>query len=240
MGSKLVKAEPLYLQAYDQLKKDILGGNLKPGERLTDQQLAEWLGISRTPVREAVRILCREGLLLSDSGVVKVYQPTLKDITEVYLLRASVESLAASIIAVRENKKEIVEVLEGLIEKSIVASENDELKTVQDLNREFHTCLIDSCNLEILKEIYEPLDAKMKIFRTVTLKKSLHRKISIEEHKQLTDYILKGDVLSCKCIVNRHILSAGKRAIKVFAEMEGLENNQLINETNKYIEALLE
>lgn len=240
MGSKLVRPEPLYLQAYNQLKKDILCGNLKPGARLTDQQLAEWLGISRTPVREAVRILCKEGLLLSESGNVTVYQPTLEDISQVYLLRASVESMAASIIAVKDNRQHIVKALNSLIEKSIDASEKDDLKVVQDINREFHTCLIEMCGLEILQEIYEPLDAKMKVFRIVTLKESLHRKISIEEHKQLTEHILRGDVLACKNIVNRHILSAGQRAIKIFAEMEGLANSELINEINKYIAACLD
>jgi DNA-binding GntR family transcriptional regulator len=240
VGSKILKAEPLYLQAYNQLKNDIVEGNLKSGERLTDQQLAEWLGISRTPVREAARILCREGLLISENGVVTVYKPTLEDISQVYLLRASVESLATSVIAIKENKKEIVKILENITEKSIDASGSNDYKNVQELNRQFHNSIIEASKLEILKEIYEPLDAKMKIFRSVTLKKNLHRKISIEEHKQLIKYILEGDVLSCKAIAEKHILTAGKRAIKVFAEMEGFENSSYINQIIKYIDAHLE
>jgi len=239
MTGKIIKAEPLYLQAYYQLKNDITDGKLKPGERLTDQQLAEWLGISRTPVREAARILCREGLLLSESGVVTVYKPTLEDISQVYILRASAESLASSIIAIRDNKVEIVNKLGKIIDKSIGASQKNNIRLVQEFNSEFHTSLIRFSGLDILIQIYEPLDVKMKIFRSFSLKKVLHRTISIEEHKQLLGYIIKGDILSCKSLVERHILSAGKRAIHEYAKMEGLDDSNFILETNRYIDAIL-
>ncbi|MFZ7103099.1 MAG: GntR family transcriptional regulator [Peptococcaceae bacterium] len=240
MSGKLIKAEPLYLQAYYQLKDDITEGNLKPGQRLTDQQLAEWLGISRTPVREAARILCSEGLLKSDSGVVTVYKPSLEDIYQVYFIRASSESLAASVIAIKENKKEIADNLEKIIARSVTAFQENDIRLIQELNREFHNSLINFSGLDILKQIYEPLDVKMKIFRSFSLKKDYHRTISIKEHQELTEYIIKGDVVPCKFIIERHILTAGKRAMQEYAKMEGLDNSDVIVQTNKYIDAILE
>ncbi|MEL7567323.1 MAG: GntR family transcriptional regulator [Dehalobacterium sp.] len=238
MAIKL-KNEPLYLQAYYQLKNDITEGNLKPGERLTDQQLAEWLGISRTPVREAARILCSEGLLISENGVVTVYKPSLEDICQVYFIRASAESLAASIIAIKDNKNEIVSHLEKIIDKSISASEENNIRVIQDLNREFHSSLINYSGLDILKQIYEPLDIKMKVFRSFSLKKDFHREISLKEHKELIEYIVKGDVVSCKFILERHILTAGKRAMQEYAKMENSGNSNFIAQTDKYINAIL-
>ena len=239
MTGKLIKAEPLYLQAYYQLKDDITEGDLKPGERLTDQQLAEWLGISRTPVREAARILCSEGLLKSENGIVTVYKPSLEDICQVYFIRASAESLAASFVAIKDNKNEIVSKIEKIIDKSVKASKENEVRIIQELNREFHTSLINFSGLDILKQIYEPLDVKMKIFRSFSLKKDYNRTISIKEHSELLEYIIKGDVLSCKLVLESHILTAGKRAMQEYAKLEGLDNSDFIVQTDKYIEAIL-
>ena len=240
MESKIIRAEPLYLQAYNQLKKDIIEGNLKSGQRLTDQQLAEWLGISRTPVREAARILCREGLLVNDNGIVYVYTPTLEDIAQVYVLRASLESTAASIVAVKVNKNKITNKLEDIIRNSITASVNNDHVALQKLNREFHKHIIYFSEMHILEEFYEPLDTKMAIFRTRTLKETLSRRISIEEHENLLHFITKGDVLSCKRVAEKHILSAGKRAIEVYVEQEGLTISNDLLKTLHYIDFCLE
>ncbi|QNB47187.1 FCD domain-containing protein [Thermanaerosceptrum fracticalcis] len=240
MESKIIRAEPLYLQAYNQLKKDITEGNLKSGQRLTDQQLAEWLGISRTPVREAARILCREGLLLYDNGSVSVYTPTLEDIAQVYVLRASLESTAASIVAVKVNKNTITNKLEEIIKDSITASSKNDYVALQKLNREFHRLIIYSSEMQILGEFYEPLDTKMAIFRSRTLKENLPRRISIEEHESLLNFIIKGDVLSCKRAAEKHILSAGKRAIEVYVEQEGLKISNDLLKTLNYIDFCLE
>lgn len=237
MAVKL-KNEPLYLQAYGQLKNDITEGNLKPGQRLTDQQLADWLGISRTPVREAARILSSQGLLICENGVVRVYKPSLEDIFQVYLIRASTESLAASILAIKDNKNDIVTHLETIIEKSVSAS-NDNNRLIQDANKEFHSALIDFSGLDILKQIYEPLNVKMEVYRSFSLKKDCHREISIREHKELIDYIIKGDIVSCKFILERHILTAGKRAMEEYAKIEDLGSDDFIIKTSIYIDTLL-
>jgi DNA-binding GntR family transcriptional regulator len=239
MAGKLVKSEPLYLQAYFQLKNDITEGNLKPGRRLTDQQLAEWLGISRTPVREAARMLCSEGLLISENGVVTVYKPSLEDIHQVYFIRASCESLAASIVAIKENKAEIVSHLEEIIDKSFKASNKNNIKLIQELNRDFHSSLINFSGLDLLKQIYEPLDVKMKIFRSFSLKKDYHRTISIKEHRELLEYINDGDAVSSKIILERHILTAAKRLMQEYAKMENIDDFGLIAQVEKNIDAIV-
>lgn len=239
MADKLQKLDPLYIQAYHQLKNDLTNGTLKPGERLTDQQLADLLGISRTPVREAVRILCREGLLMCGGGGVTVYKPTIKDVCEVFLLRSSMESLAVSTIALNSNRKEIVTSnLQPIVQQSNTASENKDFTSLQQLNTDFHRALIDFSGLEVLKEAYAPLDSKMKIFRffPFSLKKDLHRKISIKEHAFILDTILEGNVLTCKLYVKKHVLSAAKRVIAEFLLIEGAESSEITEATINYID----
>lgn len=240
MSSKIIKPEPLYIQAYNQLKEDIIDGKLAPGKRLTDQQLAEWLGISRTPVREATRMLCKEGLLFNENGVITVYKPTLEDIIQVYLLRASIESLAAANIAVMENKNQIVKILNDIVEKSTEAFNKEDLKMVQTLNTVFHNSLIKYSNLVVLEEAYLSIDAKMKMFRSISLKNLYNRKISIEEHKQIIKHIKNGQVLECKAVAEKHILNAGKRRLQEFSKTEKLEDCEILRQAYKYIDAHLQ
>ncbi|MEW6622428.1 MAG: GntR family transcriptional regulator [Bacillota bacterium] len=239
MASKLTKAAPLYLQAYEQLKIDIIEGKLRPNERLTDKQLADWLGISRTPVREAVRILCAEKLFVNENGNISVYKPTIRDVCQIYLLRASIESLATSIIAIKNNKEEILNKLSPAVNRSIQAAKEGDLKTVQKLNTHFHHSLVHYSDLEALIEAYSPLETRMKIIRSMSLSKDLHRKISVEEHLELINAIAQGNVTACKILAEKHILNAAKRAIKHFVEMEGTKNESIVEETYKYIDQYL-
>lgn len=236
MVSKLVKATPLYLQAYHKLKEDIISNALEHGKRLTDQQLADWLGISRTPVREAVRILCQEGLLNNENGVVTVYKPNLEDICQVYLLRASLEGLAVSIIASKPNRHKLALVMEKIATDSEKLNKDDSLK-LKEMNTKFHDYIVHSSGLSHLKEVCGTLRTKMEIFRNTSLQKDMHRKISIEEHKILTQYVKNGDVFSSRNLMERHILTAGKRAIINFQNLEevGEKEMQLAELVKKYI-----
>lgn len=241
MTSKLVKASPLYLQAYNQLKGDIISNVLKPGERLTDQQLADWLGISRTPVREAARILCREGLLNSENGVITVYKPNLTDICQVYLLRASTESLAISIIASKPDRHKLTSVMEKIVIDSHT-KDKDNISKLQELNTKFHDFIVSNSGLALLEEVCITLNAKMQIFRNISLNKNRNREISIEEHQKITELVVAGDVLNSKHLMERHILSAGKRAINNFQESEKVEDKEIYfaEQVKKYISAHLE
>jgi len=241
MGSKIIKSKPLFIQAYEQLKADVLNGDLKPGERLTDQQLADWLGISRSPVREAVRILCKEGMLVNNNGVVTVYRPNIQDICEVFLLRASVESLAVSIIAINEDKDRIIDILTNISDKSKEFYNNNNFKAVQEYNTVFHGSLVKLSGFKILEEVYVAIDSKMNMFRSFpfSLKNDSHRKIAIIEHPAIIEAITSGDIMLCKSLVEKHVLSAGKRVIKEFVRLEGITDEKVIKNANKYIDACL-
>lgn len=80
--SQIVKPESLHIQAYNILKQSILDGERQPSERIVEAKVAGILGISRGPVREAIRMLIQDGLLVYNDGFVKVYEPTIDDSSE--------------------------------------------------------------------------------------------------------------------------------------------------------------
>lgn len=89
------KRPPYYEQFYHSIKKMIFEGKFKPGERINETQLAREFGVSKSPVREAIRVLEKEGLVLVDEkSKVVVYEPTMRDVEEIYFCRMALESFA--------------------------------------------------------------------------------------------------------------------------------------------------
>jgi len=89
--------EPLWLRVYQPIRERILWGDLLPGANLSENQLADEFGVSRTPVREAVRLLVGDGLVAVSPGrKMRVVLPTIKDIHEVYDFRSIIECEAVS------------------------------------------------------------------------------------------------------------------------------------------------
>ena len=114
---KLDKPTPYYLQFYSQLKKMIFDGVFKPGERLNETQLAKDFGVSRSPIREAMRLLEKDGLLTADdrNGFV-IYSLSIKDVEEIYKIRISLESLAVELVIDEAAESEIERIEQQLRE----------------------------------------------------------------------------------------------------------------------------
>ena len=112
---KMEKAPSYYLQAYNSIKEMIFNGVLKPGDRIYESKLATEFQISRSPVREAIRSLEKDGLLfLTDKSKITVYQPTKKDIEDIYECRQALESQAARLTTRNASDKEL-EQLENIL-----------------------------------------------------------------------------------------------------------------------------
>lgn len=102
----LEKAEPYYEQIDQIIKKLIFQGVYKPGEHIYDAKLAKEFNVSRSPVREAVRAIEKEGLfVLNSKQQLVVYKPSLEDVKEIYLCRGGLESLAVKLVTEDQNQK---------------------------------------------------------------------------------------------------------------------------------------
>jgi len=177
---KIEKAPSYYLQTYNSIKEMIFNGILKPGDRIYESKLASEFQISRSPVREAIRSLEKDGLLLLDSkSKITVYKPTKKDIENIYECRQALESQAALLTARKASDKELDEIDRLLLEaqRNIDNFDDNLIKTIISLNSQFHNLILSYCQNNRLQKQSNDLS-------TLTY---FYRSIDVYEHDRIMD-----------------------------------------------------
>ncbi|HBI93820.1 MAG TPA: GntR family transcriptional regulator [Terrisporobacter glycolicus] len=197
--------KPLRDVVFENLRTAILEGNLKAGKRLMEVQLAEQLGVSRTPIREAIRKLELEGLvvMLPRKGAY-VANMSFKDLIDVLEIRASLEGLAASLASERLRDEDIVE-LERVakeFEKSVRETDIDE---VLKKDVEFHEKIFLMANNKKLYHLITSLWEQVHRFR-VTYVSNYEASLSlVDEHNRILEAIKSGDSELAKKYATEHI-----------------------------------
>lgn len=200
--------KPLRDVVFENLREAILEGRLKPGQRLMEVQLAEQLGVSRTPVREAIRKLELEGLvvMLPRKGAY-VANVSLKDVIDVLEIRASLEGLAASLAAERINEIDLDKVYK-IAEEFRQSTMNGDIEQSLKKDVEFHECIFKATNNKKLHQVINSLWEQVYRFR-VTYVSDYDSSLNIvEEHKLIIDAIAKGDSELAKKYATEHIENA--------------------------------
>lgn len=174
-------------QAYQELKRIILQGQVPPGGKLNEGELASALGISRTPVREAMNRLEKEGLveIFPQRGAF-VVRLAEKDIYELFLIRENLEGLAAYLASQQMNEKNLLR-LEACVQGF---REPFGEKDVQRYAREdfrFHQMLIQFSGARRLMNLLSTLHDHIRIFRLTTRGVSARMQPSLEEHRQIIE-----------------------------------------------------
>ncbi len=177
---KIEKAPSYYLQAYNSIKEMIFNGVLKPGDRIYESKIASEFQISRSPVREAIRSLEKDGLLLlDDKSKITVYQPTKEDIENIYECRQALESQAARLTTRRASDMELDEINNILLEaqKNIEHDNDNLIKTIILLNTQFHNLILNYCQNPRLQ----------KQSKDLSILTHFYRSIDIYEHERIMD-----------------------------------------------------
>jgi len=202
---KLDNYKPLRDIVFDAIKEAILTGRLKPGERLMEVQLAEEMGVSRTPVREAIRKLELEGLvvMVPRKGAY-VSGLTLKDVAEVFEIRSSLEGLAAALAAERITEDEIKS-LDKILSDITQASEKGDTETVIKKDMEFHQVLFSASRNQRLAQIINNLKEQIDRFRIQSFSNPVRVKSVLSEHKGIIDAIKQGDAENAEKLAKAHI-----------------------------------
>lgn len=204
----IVPIQPIREAAYEQIRKAVLSGAYSNGERLLEHDLAAKLRVSRTPVREALRRLESEGLLVAlpkHGLVVKNYSD--EDIREIYMIREALECLAAEFAAINATQKDI-DMLERLV------AEMDELDDVSEAERSFsvHQSFSEAYNrashMPKLISLIESLKAQMACFRNVSLSGVERRRLAREEHRALLKALKERDSKRASELTRAHIRHA--------------------------------
>ena len=196
---------PLRDVVFNTLRDAILKGELEPGERLMEIQLAERLGVSRTPIREAIRKLELEGLVLmiprKGAEVAKISEKSLRDVLEV---RRSLEELAAE-LACQRMDAEALKDLEDAQKAFIQAVESGETMTMAEADEHFHDVIYMGTGNTRLVQILNNLREQMYRYRVEYLKNNEVYEQLLEEHEFLIQAVIKHDKAQAKDIICRHI-----------------------------------
>jgi DNA-binding GntR family transcriptional regulator len=201
---------------FDSLKQAIIRGNMSPGEWLVESHIAVTLGISRTPVREAIHKLEREGLIdRQPRGGFTVLGLNRDDIEETFGIRAVLEGYAARLAALKHKKKEL-EPLEKKIEEFEKCLGKKQLNDLTQINTEFHDLLYALSKSPKLVHMINGLTDQIFRFRQIILKETKMAKVSNEDHKQMLDFIRKRDADDVEHLVRDHILRGQRMVLEEF------------------------
>ena len=206
--------KPLRDVVFENLRTAILEGNLKAGQRLMEVQLAEQLGVSRTPIREAIRKLELEGLvvMLPRKGAY-VANMSFKDLIDVLEIRASLEGLAASLAAERRNDEDII-ILERVINEFEESIRNTDIEGVLKKDVEFHEHIFLMANNKKLYQLITSLWEQVHRFRVMYVSNYETSLSLVEEHRRILQAIREGDCENAEKYATEHI----ERAEQFFME----------------------
>ncbi|MCG9969022.1 GntR family transcriptional regulator [Pelotomaculum terephthalicicum JT] len=200
--------KPLRELVFESLREAILLGRLKPGERLMEVQLAEEMGVSRTPVREAIRKLELDGfvVMVPRKGAY-VAAITLKDIADVFEVRAALEGMAAGLAAERITEEELDQLERSLVQIRESQS-GDNLNAVVEGDTAFHDIIYRASRNQQLEQIITHLREQIQRFRMTSLSQPGRTKFALDEHKKIVEAISDRDVEQARLLAREHIENA--------------------------------
>ncbi|MGL4362352.1 MAG: GntR family transcriptional regulator [Cellulosilyticaceae bacterium] len=173
---------PLRDIVFQTLRKAILTGELEPGERLMETQLGVKLGVSRTPIREAIRKLELEGLVIMvPRKGAQVAQFTQKEIKDVLEVRGALEALAATLACKRMDDRSFLRLQLIITEYDYAAKEND-VEGMIEKDIEFHDTIIKATQNDKLTQFFNNMREQVDRYRIAYLKKTDQSKNVVEEH----------------------------------------------------------
>lgn len=196
---------PLRDVVFNTLRQAILRGELKPGERLMEIALANRLGVSRTPVREAIRMLELEGLviMIPRKGA-QVAQITEQDLNDVLEVRLGMEELAVRFACQRITEAELKE-LEAAVQQFEKAMSEDDLTALAEADVKFHEIIYDATHNRRLVQIINNIREQMYRYRIEYLKDVESRKTLVKEHYAVWASLKNRDVESAQRHIGVHI-----------------------------------
>lgn len=209
-GGKSQKASAIS-RAYATIRADIIAGRHRPGAHLREEQLAEALGVSRTPVREALRRLAAEGLInfLPNQGAF-VSSWSAEDLRKIFDLRALLESTAASQAAPRMTEAALVRLRElaAGMERLAERREAGFLEKISALNREFHAIIMNAADNErlagsVVRTVELPI-----VHRTFERYRPEDLRRSLNHHRELVDAMEARDGQWASAVMYAHVLAA--------------------------------
>ena len=214
-------------RVFRQLRADILSGKYKDNEELRENTIAKEYGVSRTPVREAIRQLELEGLVVTvpNKGAY-VNSIKRKDVEDIYAIRALLEGLCARWAAKNMTQKQL-EAVEEILFMTRYHLENGHFEQLYEYDGKFHEALYRACGSPILNHLLSDFHEYIQNVRRRALKDQQRALLCQEEHEAILEAIKKRDEALAAELAGIHIKNAAKNII------EKKLNTESVNDTNK-------
>lgn len=204
LGGEVARSAPLYEQVYQVVRKALLQGRIAPGSRVTELRLAAELGVSRTPVREALRQLQQEGLLTTDEqGRLVVPVPNAEDVADLYECRIVLEVFAARRAAVRIRDEDLAAMEEALEAAERAIAEGEPLEALTH-NARFHDILAQAGGNRRLVDLLRFVRAHILYMRAMVIQGTAPDGVQ-QEHRRILECLRRRDPDAAAEAVRRHL-----------------------------------
>ena len=201
----MMESRPIREIAYEVLKHAIVTGEIPAGERIVETDYAERLHISRTPLREALRKLERDGLVeyvLRRGVVVRAF--TIEDVDEIYTIRNALEMLTLPAIIERATPEDIASLRAKLHEMDKVMA-MDDIEKLSPMARAFHSAITHISGKNRILRVIESQDEFINRFSAMAIRQEDRRVQAHEEHHKLVDYSEQRDLEHLEKLTRKHI-----------------------------------
>ncbi|MFE7169650.1 GntR family transcriptional regulator [Streptomyces sp. NPDC057616] len=204
------------------LRQEIISGTLRPGDRLVERELADRFGVSRVPVREAIRALVAEGFVHFETPRRAVVRRlTRQDVQELFELREALEVYAAGLAASRATPEDLAQV-EKLLDLAAAATGAGDAEAITDVNSRLHDRIVAMAGNSLLTEALEPVAGRL---RWMTRRNEEWPHLLVE-HRELYEAIASGDPERARAQALAHVRTNYRSTVRhLFGEPDGAKES---------------
>ena len=200
-------------QVFERLENEILSGQYARGEILTETRLSDDLGVSRTPIREALRRLEQEHIVEVSTKGIEILGVSEKDLADIYEIRLQIEGIAAARAAEQATPESVAALREAIELQEYYVNRGD-AEHIKFTDSQFHEEVYRLSGSMILYDTLLPLHKKVQKYRRASVQNASRAEASLAEHREIFAAIEKKDADAAKAAMIRHVSNAMRHVIK--------------------------
>lgn len=200
-------------QVFDHLENDILSGKYQRGEVLTESKLCAEMGVSRTPIREALRRLEQEHIIEESGKGSVVIGINEKDLEDIFLIRKSLECMAASLAAKNRTDEQLKDLKEALEFQEFYLNKNDP-EQIKLMDNRFHETLYKLSGSTTFYDTLVPLHKKIQKYRRASVENSSRAAASVAEHRKIYKAIEAKNSAAAAKYASEHVENAYRHIMR--------------------------
>ena len=220
-----IERQPLAYRVAENIRELILLEQLPPDATITERDMAEALGVSRTPLREALRILASEGLItIPANRKPRVANPPLHSIIELLQIQGALEGLAGEIACKHATDAELA-YIEKLHSEMVSISETSPALDFFSLDMEFHKSIVAASGNQSLVEVHTSYNNRLYRARFISSRRPLGRPNTLKQHEQIVKCLLRRDEASVRAALRNHLETTGENIAEAQRETPSSRSN---------------